>query len=142
MQFRNSRSSNRSVVVDMTPMIDIVFQLLIFFLVTAQMAQQTRAQLDLPKERGEEEKERELAGLTINLLGDGTIVVDGRSVPLEALDGLVDEAVARLGAGGLESLKPLVRADRACDAERLNAVFNRLSARGLSAIRLATERSR
>ena len=124
----------------MTPMIDIVFQLLIFFLVTAQMAQQTRAQLDLPKEQGEEEKERELAGLTINLLGDGTIVVDGRAVSLEALDALVDEAVARVG--GLDALKPLIRADRACDAERLNAVFNRLSARGLSAIRLATERSR
>jgi biopolymer transport protein ExbD len=124
----------------MTPMIDIVFQLLIFFLVTAQMAQQTRAQLDLPKERGEEEKERELAGLTINLLGDGSIVVDGKTVAPEALDRLVDEAVARVG--GLESLKPLIRADRACDSARLNDLFNRLSARGLSAIRLATERSR
>lgn len=140
MQFRNSRSPNRSVAVDMTPMIDIVFQLLIFFLVTAQMAQQTRAQLDLPKERGEEEKERELAGLTINLLGDGSIVVDGKTVAPEALDRLVDEAVARVG--GLESLKPLIRADRACDSARLNDLFNRLSARGLSAIRLATERSR
>jgi len=140
VQFRNSRSPNRSVAVDMTPMIDIVFQLLIFFLVTAQMAQQTRAQLDLPKERGEEEKERELAGLTINLLGDGSIVVDGKTVAPEALDRLVDEAVARVG--GLESLKPLIRADRACDSARLNDLFNRLSARGLSAIRLATERSR
>ena len=54
MQFRNSRNTIRTVAIDMTPMIDIVFQLLIFFLVTAQMAQQTRATLDLPKEKGEE----------------------------------------------------------------------------------------
>ena len=90
MQFKNARSSNRSVVVDMTPMIDIVFQLLIFFLVTAQMAQQTRAQLDLPKEEGEEEKEQELAGLTINVLADGKVVVNEETVSLEALDRMVD----------------------------------------------------
>lgn len=40
MQFRNNSNSTRAVVIDMTPMIDIVFQLLIFFLVTAQMAEQ------------------------------------------------------------------------------------------------------
>ena len=74
MQFKNSRNTSRAVVIDMTPMIDIVFQLLIFFLVTAQMAQQTRATLDLPKEKGEETKETEQAGLTINVLADGSVV--------------------------------------------------------------------
>ncbi|MEY4119342.1 MAG: hypothetical protein RLZZ116_2670, partial [Planctomycetota bacterium] len=140
VQFKNARSSNRSVVVDMTPMIDIVFQLLIFFLVTAQMAQQTRAQLDLPKEQGEEEKEQELAGLTINVLADGNVVVNEETVSLEALDRMVDEAIR--AAGGPDRLKPLIRADRNADSARLNEVFNRLSGRGLSAIRLATERSR
>jgi biopolymer transport protein ExbD len=140
VQFKNSRSSSRAVVVDMTPMIDIVFQLLIFFLVTAQMAQQTRAQLDLPKEQGEEEKEKELAGLTVNVMADGRLVVNDETVSLEALDRLVDDAVRV--AGGPDRLKPLIRADRTADAARLNEVFNRLSGRGLSAIRLATERSR
>jgi len=138
--FKNARSSNRSVVVDMTPMIDIVFQLLIFFLVTAQMAQQTRAQLDLPKEQGEEEKQKEIAGLTVNVLADGSIVVNDQTVSLEALDRMSDEAIAV--AGGPDKLKPLIRADRKADSTRLNEVFNRLSGRGLSAIRLATERSR
>ena len=45
-------------------------------------------------------------------------------------------------AGGPDKLKPLIRADRKADSTRLNEVFNRLSGRGLSAIRLATERSR
>ncbi len=140
MQFQKNKSSNRAVAIDMTPMIDIVFQLLIFFLVTAQMAQVTRSQLDLPKEKGEEEKEVEQAGLTINVLADGSVEVNGSIVSFEALDQLVDEAVAR--AGGVDRVKPLIRADRAADAAQLNAVFNRLSGRGLSAIRLATERSR
>ena len=124
----------------MTPMIDIVFQLLIFFLVTAQMAEQTRSKLNLPQERGEDGTEREQAGLTVNVLADGRIVVNDAEVPLEALDALVDEAIKV--AGGADRLKPLVRADRDCDAARLNEVFQRLASRGLSAIRLATERGR
>ena len=124
----------------MTPMIDIVFQLLIFFLVTAQMAEQSRANLNLPKEQGEETTEREQAGLTINVLADGSVIVNDQTVSLEALDRMVDEAV-RI-AGGPDRLKPLIRADRSADSARLNEVFNRLSGRGLSAIRLATERSR
>lgn len=140
MQFRNNSNSTRAVVIDMTPMIDIVFQLLIFFLVTAQMAEQSRANLNLPKEKGEETTEREQAGLTINVLPDGSVVVNDQTVSLEALDRMVDEAV-RI-AGGPDRLKPLIRADRSADSARLNEVFNRLSGRGLSAIRLATERNR
>ena len=124
----------------MTPMIDIVFQLLIFFLVTAQMAEQTRAKMDLPREKGEDTTEREQAGLTINVLADGRIVVNDAEVTLAQLDGLVDAAIQSVG--GADRLKPLIRADRAGDASKLNEVFERLTARGLSAIRLATERSR
>jgi len=138
VQFRKNSSSPRSVAVDMTPMIDIVFQLLIFFLVTAQMAQQTRAQLDLPIEKGEELPEGDRAGLTINVLADGSIVVNDEVLSPEALDRAVDEAIARVGSP--EDVRPLLRVDRNCDATKLNAVFARLSSRGVAAIRLATER--
>ena len=140
MQFTPSRSKKLPLGVDMTPMIDIVFQLLIFFLVTAQMAEQTRAKLDLPKEPGETTPDREFAGLTINVLADGSLVVNDAEVSLDDLDAIVDEAIRV--AGGADRLKPLVRADRACDAARLNDVFRRLGGRGLAAVRLATERGR
>ncbi len=140
MQFTPSRSKNRPLGVDMTPMIDIVFQLLIFFLVTAQMAEQTRAKLDLPKEPGEMTPDREFTGLTINVLADGSLIVNDAEVSLDDLDAIVDEAIRV--AGGADRLKPLVRADRACDAARLNEVFRRLGGRGLAAVRLATERGR
>ena len=68
MQFKNSRSSARAVNIDMTPMIDIVFQLLIFFLVTSQMAEQTRTELDLPREKGEESVEQAQARLSFPIL--------------------------------------------------------------------------
>jgi len=71
---------------------------------------------------------------------DGSVVVNDAVVSMEALDRMVDEAIKV--AGGVDRLKPLVRADRSADATRLNEVFSRLSGRGLTAIRLATERSR
>lgn len=140
MQFKpNSLRSTKSLV-DMTPLIDIVFQLLIFFLVTAQMAEVTRAQLDLPKEKGEEADDSDKAGLTINVLADGSVVVADETLSEAALDRAIEAAID--AAGGADMLKPLVRADRNCDAERLNEVFRRLSSHGLAAIRLATERGR
>jgi len=140
VQFTPSRIRKRPFGVDMTPMIDIVFQLLIFFLVTAQMAEQSRAKLDLPKEQGEQSVDREFAGLTINVLADGTIVVNEAVLAPGDLDALVEEAIR--AAGGADRLKPLVRADQACDAAVLNEVFRRLGSQGLSAVRLATERGR
>jgi biopolymer transport protein ExbD len=140
VQFKpNSLRSTKSLV-DMTPLIDIVFQLLIFFLVTAQMAEVTRAQLDLPKEKGEEAGDSDKAGLTINVLADGSVVVADETLSEAALDRAIEAAID--AAGGADMLKPLVRADRNCDAERLNEVFRRLSSHGLAAIRLATERGR
>ena len=140
MQFKpNSLRSTKSLV-DMTPLIDIVFQLLIFFLVTAQMAEVTRAQLDLPKEKGEEAGDSDKAGLTINVLADGSVVVADETLSEAAIDRAIEAAID--AAGGADMLKPLVRADRNCDAERLNEVFRRLSSHGLAAIRLATERGR
>ncbi|MFM1823341.1 MAG: hypothetical protein RI967_1607 [Planctomycetota bacterium] len=140
MQFKpNSLRSTKSLV-DMTPLIDIVFQLLIFFLVTAQMAEVTRAQLDLPKEAGEEASDSDKAGLTINVLADGSVVVADETLSEAALDRAIEAAID--AAGGADMLKPLVRADRNCDAERLNEVFRRLSSHGLAAVRLATERGR
>jgi biopolymer transport protein ExbD len=140
VQFKpNSLRSTKSLV-DMTPLIDIVFQLLIFFLVTAQMAEVTRAQLDLPKEAGEEASDSDKAGLTINVLADGSVVVADETLSEAALDRAIEAAID--AAGGADMLKPLVRADRNCDAERLNEVFRRLSSHGLAAVRLATERGR
>jgi biopolymer transport protein ExbD len=140
MRFQKNDSTARTVAIDMTPMIDIVFQLLIFFLVTAQLAEQSRSQLDLPKEAGETIRDGEMSGLTVNVLADGSLVVNDAPVSLGELDGIVDEAIAR--AGSPDALKPLVRADRGADAARLNEVLTRLAARGLPAVRLATERGR
>lgn len=127
---------------DMTPMIDIVFLLLIFFLTTAQLARESRAELDLPDERGEESSQVERAGLIVNVLADGSLLLGDNPIDIRELEDIALGQVlgARDEKGRL--VRPLVRADRNAPAERLNAVFNALRRAGTPSVRLATSPSR
>src|SRR5688572_4717668 len=84
---------DRQLLLDMTPMIDIVFQLLIFFLVTAQMVKHSRADMELPKERGEQNEVAEQAGVIINVLASGQIIIGESEVQLNEMEQVVREAV-------------------------------------------------
>jgi biopolymer transport protein ExbD len=139
---RFSRNDRKRVVdIDMTPMIDIVFQLLIFFLVTARMAEMTRADIDLPTEAGEKEASKEQAGLVINVAANGEITVGERAVDLLELESMAAELASATGPKGAtdpSKFRPLVRADRNAQAERLNAVLGALERAGVKGVRLGT----
>ena len=141
MRFSRSRRRGIALMLDMTPMIDIVFLLLIFFLWTMQQVQDSRMELDLPQEQGEQAERTEQAGLILNLLPDGTIVEGDEVVSLERLKVL---ALAAMDGNASQpaTLRPLVRADRNAPAERLNQIMNVLRQSGLSGIRLATSPTR
>ena len=138
MRFGRTRTRKRTLGVDLTPMVDVVFQLLVFFLTTTKMAELTRADIDLPRERGEQQRSSEEAGLVVNLLQDGTIVVSGREIDLEELEAQAADAIARAADEGRERPKPMVRADRAGASGRLNDVLEALRRSGLTSVRIAT----
>src|ERR1051325_6526370 len=72
---------------NMTPMIDVVFQLIIFFLVSSHLAkQEIQFKLPLPEARsGQKDKPTEKPRLTVNVLADGTLLFAGRQVTAEEL---------------------------------------------------------
>ncbi|MDG2030781.1 MAG: biopolymer transporter ExbD [Phycisphaerales bacterium] len=142
MKFSRQGTRPVGLLLDMTPMIDIVFLLLIFFLTTAQLARESRAELDLPDERGEQASEVERAGLIVNVLPDGSLQIGDRVVSLQELEAIAIGQVlgSRDEKGRL--VRPLVRADRNAPAERLNEVFNALRRAGTGSVRLATSPSR
>ncbi len=64
---------------DMTPMIDIVFQLLIFFMLVTDMSKQQNIPLKLPPAtKAVKEKLTDDTLLTINVKDDGTITIGGQ----------------------------------------------------------------
>jgi len=139
MTFGRSGHREKMLLVDITSMIDVVFLLIIFFMVAAQFARTTRAELNLPQEPGEQDQQAEEAGLVINILADGTIIVNERAVELDELAALVQAEIDALPDHDARQVKLLLRADRNNDTSRLNQVLIRLQDMEVGAARLATE---
>jgi biopolymer transport protein ExbD len=138
MQYKRSKSQDSAGIVEMTPMIDIVFLLIIFFMVASQFAQQSILDLNLPEEKGEQDTNPQTTGLVINIREDGAIILDTDTPPLTLvlLEERIEKAVAK---GGIPWQSLLIRADQHASTTVLNDVLRILNKHGFSATRLATE---
>jgi biopolymer transport protein ExbD len=67
MEFQRRRRQN--VQVSMTPMIDVVFLLLIFFMVTTTFNRETELQIELPEAQGKERSEEKSLEIVIDAQG-------------------------------------------------------------------------
>ena len=139
MRFARVARHDRIRLFDLTSMIDVVFLLIIFFMVTARFARDTRADIDLPREPGEQQVEPEQAGMIFNLLADGRIIFDQEEISIERLEEIVLAAIARTPGGDPEQLRLMIRADERGMTDQLNRVIERLRKLGVGAARLATE---
>ena len=82
MKFKNKREGIRSNV-DMTPMIDIVFQLILFFLVSTTFATLPGIKLNLPQSHTAESTS--LMGITITAASDGSLYFNDKEVSMAGL---------------------------------------------------------
>jgi biopolymer transport protein ExbD len=139
MRFGRAASRTRELLVEITPMIDVVFLLIIFFMTTARFSQETKAELELPREQGEQQETAEEAGLVINIEASGTLIVNGTTITMPQLETVVGDEIARLQGRDPEQLKLMIRADRNGDTAQLNQVIERLRELGVGAARMATE---
>ncbi len=120
-------------------MIDVVFLLIIFFMTTAQFSRLTRADVDLPQERGEQRQIPEEAGIVINITRNGELIISNRSVELRELEAMVRAQIRQAPGLSPLNLKLMIRADRNTEAARLNQVVTMLTSLGVGSARLATE---
>ncbi len=113
---------------DLTPMIDVVLQLIIFFMFTSQFGELARTEVDLPREAGQEEQASK-ATLAIDLTREGVILLDREPITLEGLAQLAAMEIERAGDPDLVTIR--VRPDRECRAAHLNRLMNRLARAGV-----------
>ena len=139
MRFVTARERKRTLDIEVTPMIDVVFLLIIFFMTTAQFARMTRAELALPVELGEQDPALQEAGLVINITREGEIIVTDQSFDLAGLEQLVREEIQLHSDRPPQQLKLLIRADKNADSARLNQVVRLLQSLDVGSARLATE---
>jgi biopolymer transport protein ExbD len=122
--------------INMTPMIDVTFLLLIFFMTVHQVSRVNKEELALPQLAGTQEQSE--SAVTINIDRDGRIVVSGQVLSLAELASLVGQELAGVG-GDPARLVVLLRADRRGDCRTVNQVMALLSRLEILRVRLAVE---
>jgi len=129
------RDRSRIHAFDLTPMIDVVLQLIIFFLFTTHLGELTRTKIDLPREPGEEQTERPPPTFVVDIDDQGRYLMQSHPVSLEELASIVNAEIARAGA---DNVSVQVRPDRLSRARDMNALTRRLAEIGVSRWSLAT----
>jgi len=81
--------SGRGVEINMSPLIDCVFLLLIFFVVTTVFVEETGVEVHKPRAASVQDMDKH--GIMIALTPDGHIVYGGRQIGLNSVRGLVSQ---------------------------------------------------
>ncbi|MEM1429152.1 MAG: biopolymer transporter ExbD [Pseudomonadota bacterium] len=110
----------------LTPMIDVVFLLLIFFLMTAQITPPEPFEIEVPASASEEPAE---TGVVLYLSAQGEIAFE---------DARGEAALAAVRALGAEIDVLNVRADRRVDAAAVAALLSQLSGTGVGSVELVS----
>ena len=121
--------------VNLTPLIDVVFLLLIFFMVSTTFEQQSRIQIELP-EATATAAETENETLEIVIDAQGRYFIGDRQVvnsEVKTLKSAISKAV-----DGRESLTVIIRSDASTPYQAVITALDATSQLGLTQISLAT----
>jgi biopolymer transport protein ExbD len=117
------------------PLIDVVFLLLVFFLVASRFAQEDRQlPVALPNATAAMPMTMQPRELTINVSVDGSYVVQGETLGLEQLQQALQQAVAD---NPLQQ-RVLIRADRRAEFQLVVNVMDLCNQAGVVEYRVAT----
>ncbi len=117
---------------DMTPMIDMVFLLLIFFLLTSLII---RPALEVDFPESETAESREPRELSVTIERDGDIFVNDTSVTMETLEG---ELTALIEETGLRAVT--IKADRKVEFELIVSVMDAARKTGAESVSFVVQK--
>jgi len=133
-QFRRRGQSDDDADINLTPMLDVVFIMLIFFIVTATFIKQTG--IDVLRPVAETGDKKATVSMLIAISPTGEIWIDKKRVDPAAVRAHIEKLHAENPKGGL-----VIQADRKSTNERLMAVLNAARAAGLQEVAISTEDS-
>ena len=122
--------------VDLTPMIDVVFQLIIFFMFTSQFGELRRTEVDLPREQGEEEPANVPAAMIIDITIEGVFRFESKETSLLEIERIAAAGIANQGESGVFDV--LIRPDHNAPVAHLDRLLLRLGNVGVQKWKLAT----
>jgi biopolymer transport protein ExbD len=124
---------------NMTPMIDVVFLLIIFFLVSSHLAKQ-ESQMPLPlpvAESGREPPDDTRPRVTVNVTSDGVMTLGGRRMEAAELTARLAERLAEAG----KDLEVRIRGDRTVNYRHVEPIMLSCARSGIWNVTFAVYRA-
>jgi biopolymer transport protein ExbD len=120
--------------INMTPMIDVTFLLLIFFMTVNQISETNNEPVELPQLKGSQDQSE--AVMTVNVDQYGEIVVSGNRLSLGQFASLVGGELAA-NANDPTRIKVVLRADRRGNCRVVNEIVAMLVRLDVRQVRIA-----
>ncbi len=134
MKTRRRGSGDEDADINLTPMLDVVFIMLIFFIVTATFIKQAGIQVLRPDALTAEQKPT--VSMLIAISPNGEIWIDKKRVDPGTVRAHIEKLHAENPKGGL-----VIQADRESTNEKLMVVLNAARAAGLREVAISTEKN-
>jgi len=129
---RNHARAEEEQAIDLTPMLDVVFIMLIFFIVTASFIKETGIEVNRPDASTAQSKEN--ASILIALNGNGEIWIDKRRIDVRAVRPNIERLRAENPEGAV-----VIQADEKATADTIIKVMDAAREAGVFDVSLATE---
>ncbi len=133
MRRRSSRSSvDQSADIDMTPMLDIVFIMLIFFIVTSSFVKESGIDVNRPSAQTSETKDK--GNIIVGIKPNGDVWIDKRLVDFRAVRANVARLLAENPLGSV-----VIVADKETKTNALVQVIDQVRLAGIMNPTIATQ---
>ena len=119
--------------VDMTPMLDIVFIMLIFFIVTATFVKQAGLEVTRPDAQTAVDQKR--VGVLVAIGPENRVFMDNKEVDVREVRATAEKLLAENPQGSI-----VIQADQKSEAGIVLLVMEQLRTAGAPAVALATEK--
>jgi biopolymer transport protein ExbD len=130
----NSGEDSNEPGIDMSPMIDCVFILLIFFIVTTTFVDETGVEVDKPQAASSVRLEK--SSILLALTQKGEIVYGGREIGIAGVQPLVRRMLQK------ETIPVIVQADAAAPSGLLVRVIDECKLGGAAKVSIASQRGK
>lgn len=120
--------------IDMSPLIDCVFILLIFFIVTTVFVEETGVEVDKPQAASASQLEK--TSILIALTEQGQVVYGGREIGLSGVQPLVKRMLSK------EDIPVIVQADKSAQSGLLVRIIDEAKLAGAVKVSIATRASK
>ena len=132
MRSRKQHSADDEAAIDLTPMLDVVFIMLIFFIVTASFIKEAGVEVNRPEASTSNPKEN--VNILIAITGNDEVWMDGRRIDVRAVRANVERLHAENPKGAV-----VIQADNTSTTETVVAVLDASREAGVFDVSLATE---